>query len=106
MPVPAEESLMRLCLVEDHAVAGLEPLTLTRPAYELLLGATTLGSKVARSFGTVLGPEDRGALVRPHLAAIERERDPHTAVNDREWLSRGPLIVVNARWIPPADFVP
>ena len=28
---------MRLCLVEDGAVAGLEPLSLTRPAYELLL---------------------------------------------------------------------
>ena len=34
---------MRLCLVEDNAVAGLEPLTLTRPAFDLLLGASTLG---------------------------------------------------------------
>lgn len=97
---------MRLCLVEDHVVADLEPLTLTRPAYELLLGATTLGSKIARTFGATLGSADRGALVRPHLAAIQRERNPYLAVNDREWLSRGPLLAVNARWVPPADFAP
>ena len=33
---------MCLCLVEDHAVADLEPLTLTRPAYALRLGAKTM----------------------------------------------------------------
>ena len=37
---------MRLCLVEDIAASGLEPLTLTRPVHELLLGATSLGSKM------------------------------------------------------------
>ena len=30
---------MRLCLVEDIAASGLEPLTLTRPVHELLLGS-------------------------------------------------------------------
>ena len=39
---------MRLCLVEDIAASGLEPLTLTRPVHELLLGSTTLASKIAR----------------------------------------------------------
>jgi UDP-N-acetylglucosamine diphosphorylase / glucose-1-phosphate thymidylyltransferase / UDP-N-acetylgalactosamine diphosphorylase / glucosamine-1-phosphate N-acetyltransferase / galactosamine-1-phosphate N-acetyltransferase len=97
---------MRLCLVEDVAVAGLEPLTLTRPASELLLGATTLGSKIARALGIGPGPARRGAIIRPHLAALQRERDPHTAVNDRDWLARGPVLVANTRWVPPADFVP
>ena len=36
---------MRLCLVEDLAVAGLEPLTLTRPVHELWLGCSTLGEQ-------------------------------------------------------------
>ncbi len=97
---------MRLCLVEDHAVAALEPLTLTRPVYELLLGANPLGAKAARAFGVGPGPARRGAVVRSHLAAIQRERDPHTVINDADWLARGPVCVVNARWVPPLDFAP
>jgi UDP-N-acetylglucosamine diphosphorylase/glucosamine-1-phosphate N-acetyltransferase len=97
---------MRLCLVEDLAVAGLEPLTLTRPAYELLLGSKTLGAKLARAFGIGPGPARRGAVIRPYLAALQRERDPHTALNDRDWQARGPLLVANARWVPPAGFEP
>ena len=96
---------MRLCLVEDYAVTGLEPLTLTRPAYDLRLGATTLGQKLARAFGVGPGPARRGAVVRPHLAAIARERDPHTVVNDPGWLARGPLLVANARWVPPGEIL-
>jgi UDP-N-acetylglucosamine diphosphorylase/glucosamine-1-phosphate N-acetyltransferase len=97
---------MRLCLVEDNAVAALEPLTLTRPAFELLLGAGSLGGKIARAFGIGSGPARRGVVVGTHLAAMQRSRDPHTAVNDRDWLARGPVIVVNSRWVPPADFEP
>src|SRR4051794_7159817 len=97
----AKESDMRLCLVEDHAVAGLEPLTLTRTAYDLRLGATTLGAKLARALKVGPGPARRGAIVRPFLAAIQQERDPRTAVNDTEWLSRGPVLVVNSRWVAP-----
>jgi UDP-N-acetylglucosamine diphosphorylase/glucosamine-1-phosphate N-acetyltransferase len=97
---------MRLCLTEDFTVAGLEPLTLTRPAYDLLLGATTLGEKLARAFRIEPNPACQGAIIRPHLAAIEREHDPHTAVNDRDWLARGPVVVANARWVPPPAFDP
>src|SRR5271157_4071359 len=92
---------MRLCLVEDLAVAGLEPLTLTRPAYELLLGATSLGQKIATAFGVGSGPGRRGCVVRNHLVNVLRHRDPRLAVNDREWLARGALAVVNGRWVPP-----
>ncbi|MHC5543470.1 putative sugar nucleotidyl transferase, partial [Singulisphaera rosea] len=66
---------MRLCLVEDDAVAGLEPLTLTRPAYELILGATTLGAKIARAFRIGPGPHRRGAVIRPYLGPIQQFRD-------------------------------
>src|SRR3954451_20567536 len=96
---------MRLCLIEDDVVAGLEPLTLTRPVYDLLLGATTLGDKIARALGAGVGPVDRGVVIRPYLAAAHQARTPQGAVNDRDWLARGPVVVANGRWVPPADFV-
>jgi UDP-N-acetylglucosamine diphosphorylase/glucosamine-1-phosphate N-acetyltransferase len=95
---------MRLCLVEDNAVAGLEPLTLTRPVFDLLLGSSTLGAKIARAFGIGAGPLRRGVVIRPYLKEVRKARDPHTAVNDRDWLARGPVLVVNGRWVPPAGF--
>jgi UDP-N-acetylglucosamine diphosphorylase / glucose-1-phosphate thymidylyltransferase / UDP-N-acetylgalactosamine diphosphorylase / glucosamine-1-phosphate N-acetyltransferase / galactosamine-1-phosphate N-acetyltransferase len=95
---------MRLCLVEDLAVAGLEPLTLTRPVHELLLGATSLGQKIATAFGVGPEPGRRGCAVRNHLVSVLRQRDPRLAVNDREWLGRGALAVVNGRWVPPLGF--
>jgi UDP-N-acetylglucosamine diphosphorylase/glucosamine-1-phosphate N-acetyltransferase len=95
---------MRLCLVEDLAVAGLEPLTLTRTVFDLMLGGTTLGSKIARAFRIGPGPQRRGVVIRPYLAAIQRQRDPHTTVNDRDWLARGPVVVANGRWVPPVGF--
>jgi UDP-N-acetylglucosamine diphosphorylase/glucosamine-1-phosphate N-acetyltransferase len=95
---------MRLCLVEDSGVARLEPLTLTRPVYDLLLGASTLGTKIARAFEVGLGPNRRSAVVRTHLEAVQQERDPHTVLNDRDWLGKGPVVAVNARWAPPAGF--
>jgi UDP-N-acetylglucosamine diphosphorylase / glucose-1-phosphate thymidylyltransferase / UDP-N-acetylgalactosamine diphosphorylase / glucosamine-1-phosphate N-acetyltransferase / galactosamine-1-phosphate N-acetyltransferase len=97
---------MRLCLVEDIAVAGLEPLTLTRPVFDLMLGGGTLASKIARAFKIGPGPRRRGVVIRPYLAAIQRQRDPHTVVNDRDWQARGPLVVANGRWVPPPGFAP
>jgi UDP-N-acetylglucosamine diphosphorylase/glucosamine-1-phosphate N-acetyltransferase len=95
---------MRLCLIEDIGVTGLEPLTLTRAAYDLRLGQDGLATKIATAFGVGHGPARRGAWVRPHLAALQRERDPHTIVNDPNWLARGPMIAALARWVPPASF--
>ncbi|MGE3818745.1 MAG: putative sugar nucleotidyl transferase, partial [Isosphaeraceae bacterium] len=95
---------MRLCLVEDHVAGGLEPISLTRPVFDLLLGAGTLGAKIARAVGVGPGPQRRGVVIRPSLSGVRRLRDPHTTVNDRDWLARGPVIVANGRWVPPADF--
>jgi len=95
---------MRLCLVEDLAACGLEPLTLTRPVHELLLGTTTLASKLARALGVGPGPHRRSCLIRSHLVDAQRQRDPHMVVNDRDWLARAPVTVANSRWVPPAGF--
>src|SRR5262249_2732341 len=97
---------MRLCLVEDNAVAGLEPLTLTRPVFDLLLGSSTLGAKIAQAFGVGPGPLRRGVVLRPYLKEVQPARDPHTAVSDRAWLARGPVLVATGRWVPPAGCVP
>ncbi len=97
---------MRLCLVEDHAVAGLEPLTLTRTVFDLMLGGSTLGAKIARAFRVGPGPQRRGLVIRPYLAAIQSQRDPHSMVNNRDWLARGPVVVANGRWVPPVGFEP
>ncbi len=95
---------MRLCLVEDNAVSGLEPLTLTRPVFDLLLGSSSLGHKLARAFGVGPGTARRGAVVRSFLAPVQRVRDPQTTVNDADWLARGPVLVGNGRWVAPVGF--
>jgi UDP-N-acetylglucosamine diphosphorylase/glucosamine-1-phosphate N-acetyltransferase len=87
---------MRICLFEDERAGDLEPLSLTRPVFELLCGLGPLRDKQRRAFGA----GEAGAIVRPHLAGDCRERMPGMAVNDPVWLSAGPVILVNARWLP------
>jgi UDP-N-acetylglucosamine diphosphorylase/glucosamine-1-phosphate N-acetyltransferase len=91
-------------LVEDSGASGLEPLSLTRPVFDLRLGSKTLGQKAARAFGVARDSTRRGALVRSHLIGPLRAREPKMAVNDHRWLSQGPVIVANGRWVPPEDF--
>src|SRR5262249_52304520 len=71
--------------------------------FDLLLGSRTLGAKIALAFGIGTGPLRRGVVLRPYLKAVQQARDPHTAVNDRDWLARGPVLVANGRWVPPAS---
>jgi UDP-N-acetylglucosamine diphosphorylase/glucosamine-1-phosphate N-acetyltransferase len=92
---------MRVCLFEDRAVAGLEPLTLTRPAFDLLCGQTTLGAKQCRAFAVAAA----GVLVRPHLAELYRVDHPATPVNDLAWLRSEPTVLVSGRWLPPPGIV-
>jgi UDP-N-acetylglucosamine diphosphorylase/glucosamine-1-phosphate N-acetyltransferase len=100
-PSNPQGGVTRVCLFEDAGVATLEPLALTRPAFELLCGATSLGLKQRRAFG----PGPTGALVRSHLAELCRWRHPDLVVNDPGWLRAGPTVLVNGRWLPPAGAV-
>lgn len=88
---------MRICVYEDHRVHGLEPLSLTRPAADLICGLTTLAEKQARYFGT----RTVGHLCRPLIAELIRSRGSSGGVNDPFWLRAGPTVLVNARWVPP-----
>ena len=88
---------MCLCVYEDVAVSGLDPLSLTRPAFDLRCGAASLLERHARYFAA----HDLGALVRPELEDLCRLTHPGLAVNDPCWLGAGDLVLANARWLPP-----
>src|SRR5437762_1757784 len=92
---------MRLCVFEDRSVFQLEPLTLTRPAFDLWCGAASLLARQARYFAT---PATH-ALVRPELSEVVRNSHPQLHVNDPDWLDGGPTVLVNARWLPPAGTI-
>src|SRR3954447_4831388 len=89
---------MRVCLFEDRYALDLEPLSLTRPVFDLLCGQTALADKQFRYFG----PSRRGVLVRPYLAGLCRLSTPDVAVNDLAWLRAAPVVLVNGRWLPPS----
>jgi UDP-N-acetylglucosamine diphosphorylase/glucosamine-1-phosphate N-acetyltransferase len=90
---------MRLCVFEDRSVAQLEPLTLTRPAFELWCGAASLLARQERFFATLV----THAQVRTDLVEITRLVQPRLRVNDPNCLEHGPTVLVNARWLPPAS---
>lgn len=86
-----------LCLFEDHAgAADLEPLSLTRPVFDLLCGIRRLGEKQCATFAG----REVGALVRPYLAELCQLQHPGLKINDPQWLQSAPLLLVNARWLP------
>jgi UDP-N-acetylglucosamine diphosphorylase/glucosamine-1-phosphate N-acetyltransferase len=82
-----------LLLFEDVAAAHLQPLTLTRPAYDLRLGLTTIREKWERAVGVAHGT---GPL-RPHLRGVfpaaPRRRRP------------SPALWINARYLPSPELV-
>jgi UDP-N-acetylglucosamine diphosphorylase/glucosamine-1-phosphate N-acetyltransferase len=88
---------MRICIYEDWHVRGLDPLTLTRPAADLICGLDTLAQKQTRYFSAVTA----GHICRPIVADLIRVRDPLCPVNDSNWLAGAPTALVNARWVPP-----
>jgi len=89
---------MRICLFEDQGVGCLEPLVWTRPVFDLLCGANSLGGRQCGHFA----PCELGVLVRPYLADLVRLTHPQVPVNDYAWLRAEPTVLVNGRWIPPS----
>lgn len=89
---------MRICHFEDARVATLEPIALTRPAFELRCGMCTLAEKQRRFFQA----DGAGAIIRPYLVDAVKKSQPNLAVNDFDRLATEPTVLVNARWLPPA----
>lgn len=97
---------MLICLFEDD-VSTLEPLTLTRPAFDLRCGRTTLREKQLRHFGARL----MCTWLRPHLTGLfygatsPYPNDGPIGNHPALWVPQ-PLVFVNARWLPPATSLP
>jgi UDP-N-acetylglucosamine diphosphorylase/glucosamine-1-phosphate N-acetyltransferase len=85
-----------MCVFEDGGVANLYPLTLTRPAFDLLCGASSLLDRLKRPFTA----DEVSVLVRPAFADLCRATHPDFTVNDPSRLRDGPVLLVNARWLP------
>jgi UDP-N-acetylglucosamine diphosphorylase/glucosamine-1-phosphate N-acetyltransferase len=94
-----EERPMRICVFEDDAVARLQPLTDTRPAFDLRCGARTLLERQMHAFGVGEG----FAFVRPELAELCRLGHPELTVNPLDRPRNEKILFINARWLPPAD---
>src|SRR5437879_5405760 len=90
---------MPVIIYEDAAVANLEPLALTRAAFDLRCGAGTLLERQLHFFGV----REAGAIVRPALASLCRRAHPELSVNEPAVPADGPLTLVNARWLPPVS---
>lgn len=89
---------MRLCVFEDSGVDFLEPIALTRPAFDLRIGSGTMLDRQRRHFGN---PET-GSWIRNYL--VDFARKSHAMpLNERDWLRRGPTVLANARWLPSAE---
>lgn len=67
-----------LCIFEDDKATNFNPLTLTRPVFDLVCGMTSLRQKIQRAF-----PERKTVLLcRDYLAASLRKRAGDCTVND------------------------
>src|SRR5436190_22995958 len=89
---------MRLCAYEDAGVQFLEPLTLTRPAWSLWCGASSLLERQRRA----VAADEVGALVRPELLDLCKLAYPTLPINDMSFLDGEDVTLVNGRWLPPA----
>ncbi|HWG44766.1 MAG TPA: putative sugar nucleotidyl transferase [Gemmataceae bacterium] len=90
---------MRICIFEDAGVNSLQPLTSTRPAFELRCGAASLLERQER----ITPAPATAALVRSELADLCRRNHPHLKVNAEDWIEeiagRELVTLVNARWL-------
>ena len=91
---------MRICVFEDAGVGDLEPLTPdaagVRPALRR--------RRRCWSGSCAASPRARSASwCGRRLADLCRLTHPNLPVNDAAWLRRGPTVLVNARWLPPAE---
>jgi UDP-N-acetylglucosamine diphosphorylase/glucosamine-1-phosphate N-acetyltransferase len=71
---------VEIAVFEDTAVENFGPLTLTRPAYKLLCGTTTLLEKINQHLAMGTSPY---LYTRDHLAPVLREQHPHNPVNEQ-----------------------
>lgn len=87
---------MRLAIFEDRSALQFAPLSLLRPVFELLCGQFSARERLFRSIQI----EEWGVLIRPALTEVYAEQHPAARINDAIWLSEGPTLLINGRWLP------
>ncbi|MFO0866495.1 MAG: putative sugar nucleotidyl transferase [Gemmataceae bacterium] len=88
---------MRVALFEDRW-SQLEPLSLTRPTFDLVVGARSLREKQLDAAHAL----QWGAWVRPWLADVCRHIHPRRPINNLAWLRSQPVLLVG-RWLRWSD---
>jgi len=82
---------MSLCLFEDARVAHLAPLTLTRAAFDLRVGARTLLEAAV----SVFPPSQLALLTRPSVAGVTAQEHPDAM----RVAPSGGTLFLNGRWL-------
>jgi glucose-1-phosphate thymidylyltransferase len=90
---------MRIVVFEDQHVSRLYPITVCRPAYAISCGSFRLVDWLERAAERTNARLE--ALVRPHLAEIQRLDFQQFVMLDADPLV--PLLMVNARLVPSAS---
>ncbi|RLE84473.1 MAG: hypothetical protein DRJ67_10500 [Thermoprotei archaeon] len=86
--------VVRVCIFEDEKVTDLHPLTMTRAAFELRIGMSSLLDKILRMVKGVK-PSEVHLEVRGYLAPVVKMRLPEYKVN--EYKPVEDTIFINAR---------
>ncbi|MCA9018363.1 MAG: hypothetical protein KDA77_23780, partial [Planctomycetaceae bacterium] len=87
---------MRLAIFEDRSALQFAPISLLRPVFELLCGQFSARERLFRSIPI----DEWGVLIRPALTEVYAEQHPQARINDAIWLSEGPTLLINGRWLP------
>lgn len=86
-----ETTMVHVCIFEDREAEQLFPLTLTKPAYDLLLGSSTLFEKIFRHFGHA----NISLHCRDYLKECNKKQHPGLSINT---INMGtPCLFINSR---------
>ena len=85
---------MQICIYEDEKHVNFEPLSLSRPIFDLVCGASTLKEKIQRAF-----PDYQILLhCRKYLERITLKNNPNIKVNKK---ISDEVLLINSRIIAP-----
>jgi len=85
--------MRKIYVYENHEVLNLEPIVLTRPAFDLRCGAFTFLERIQNSFPDA----EIELIVRPEMQMITEELYPELTVNPRQ-VDEGLWILGNVLW--------
>jgi len=81
---------LHLLIFEDDLTLNFHPMTLTRPAFDLMLGTKTLLDAILDE----MKPDDHSLLVSEYLSSITEKRHPNSDVNPQK--VEGDMVFINS----------